>query len=296
MSELAVQAPTNAFSVDVEDYFQVQSLAAAYPISVWERCVRRVEANTETLLELLDQTGRRGTFFVLGWIAERHPELVRRIADGGHELASHGYRHARVDSQTADEFRLDVRKAKAILEDIAGIPVRGYRAATFSVGPTTPWAWRVLEEEGFTYSSSVYPVKRDLYAFPDAPRKPYRPDGAEQLVEVPIATAKLAGRNWPSGGGGYFRLLPYWVSRAAIARINSDEAGPAVFYIHPWEVDPGQPRARGVPLKSRFRHYTNLSTTRGKLARLLRDFDWDRIDRVFPQVALARESLGAAAE
>jgi polysaccharide deacetylase family protein (PEP-CTERM system associated) len=272
---------TNAFSVDVEDYYQVQSLASVYPMTRWESCESRVERNTDSILDLLAETKAKGTFFVLGWIAERHPNLMRRIAAAGHELGSHGYCHARVDGQTPEQFREDVRKARGIVEDIAGASVRGYRAATFSVGPSTPWAWPILEEEGFAYSSSVYPVARDLYSFPDAPREPYRPADTTALVEIPIATIRLAKRNWPGGGGGYFRILPYELSRAAIARVNRVERRPAVFYIHPWEVDPDQPRAYGAPLKSRLRHYANLSTTRAKLSRLTRDFSWDRIDNVF---------------
>jgi polysaccharide deacetylase family protein (PEP-CTERM system associated) len=286
----------NAFSVDVEDYFQVQSLASVYPMAQWDACESRVVANTETLLDLLKAKGQRATFFVLGWVAERHPGLVRRIVADGHELASHGLCHARVDGQTRDAFREDVRAAKGMLEQTAGVAVRGYRAATFSIGPTTPWAWRVLEDEGFSYSSSVYPVRRDLYGMPDAPRHPYRPPGASKLVEIPIATCRFGGRNWPGGGGGYFRLLPYGVSRAAITRINRTDANAAVFYIHPWEVDPDQPRAVDAPLKSRFRHYANLSTTRAKLARLLDDFRWDRMDRVYAHTLSTPEGLSAAAE
>jgi polysaccharide deacetylase family protein (PEP-CTERM system associated) len=271
---------TNALSVDVEDYFQVQALAPVFPRAAWDGCPSRVEGNTERLLQLFDDARVKASFFTLGWIAERHPRLVRRIAEAGHELASHGYEHARVDSQSPEAFRADVRRSRIILEDAGGCAVRGYRAATFSVGPRTPWAWRVLEEEGFAYSSSVYPVARDFYGVPDAPRGPYRPDGVERLMEIPIATVRLFERNLPCGGGGYFRLLPYAVSRAAIGRING-ERRPAVFYIHPWEVDPDQPRARGAPLKSRVRHYMNLSRTASRLERLLADFRWDRIDRVF---------------
>lgn len=284
---------TNALSVDVEDYFQVQALAPVFPRSAWEHCPSRVERNTERLLALFDDAGVKATFFTLGWIAERHPGLIRRIAENGHELASHGYEHARVDSQTPDAFRADVRRSRRILENAGGCAVRGYRAATFSVGPRTPWAWRVLEEEGFTYSSSVYPVARDLYGVPDAPRGPYRPEGAQHLIEIPISTVRLFRRNLPCGGGGYFRLLPYELSRAAIGRINAGEQRPAVFYIHPWEVDPEQPRARGAPLKSRLRHYMNLSRTAGRLERLLADFRWDRIDRVFPALHTAADEVAA---
>ncbi len=277
----AAPAPiVNALSVDVEDYYQVQALAEAFPRAIWDGCISRVEDNTALILDILEAAGVRGTFFTLGCIARRHPGLVRRIAAAGHEIASHGLGHRRVDSQTPEEFRSDIRQAKAILEDCGGRPVRGYRAATFSVGPHTPWAWPILEEEGYAYSSSVYPVVRDFYAFPDAPRRPYRPAGTSSLIEIPIATVRLLGRNWPCGGGGYFRLLPYNASRRAIARINR-EGAPAVFYIHPWELDPGQPRPAGVPLKSRLRHYLNLSRTAGRLSRLAKDFRWGRMDAVF---------------
>jgi len=272
----------NGLSVDVEDYFQVQALASVYPRSAWDACESRVERNTQLILEVFRDAGVKATFFTLGWIAERHPDLVRRIAEDGHEVASHGYSHVRVDSQGPDEFREDIRKSRRILEDLSGTPVRGYRAATFSVGPHTPWAWTVLEEEGYAYSSSVYPVARDFYGVPDAPRTAYIPDGATKLVEIPISTVRLGNRNWPCGGGGYFRLLPYGVSKAAIRRVNAADGTPAVFYIHPWEVDPDQPRPAGAPLKSRVRHYLNLSKTADRLRRLAHDFSWDRIDRAFP--------------
>lgn len=281
MAEPSASPVINGMSIDVEDYYQVQALSSVYGRNDWEGCESRVERNTDVILQVFDDAGIKGTFFTLGWIAERHPDLIRRIVAGGHELASHGYCHARVDSQTPAEFRADVRKTRRILEDIGGTAVRGYRAATFSVGAHTPWAWPVLEEEGYAYSSSVYPVKRDNYGMPDAPRQPYRPEGAAGLFEIPISTARLAGRNWPVGGGGYFRFLPYALSRAGIARVNSADRAPAVFYLHPWEVDPAQPRAQGLPLKSRFRHYVNLARTEARLKRLARDFRWDRIDRAF---------------
>lgn len=288
-------APTspiiNALSVDVEDYFQVQALAEAFPRETWDRCASRVEDNTVRVLDILGEGGARATFFTLGCVARRHPGLVRRIAEAGHEIASHGLCHRRVDSQTPDQFRADIREAKAILEDCAGEAVKGYRAATFSVGPRTPWAWPILEEEGYAYSSSVYPVARDFYSFPDAPRHPYKPDGVTALREIPIATLRLLGRNWPCGGGGYFRLLPYGVSRHAIARLNR-EGLPAVFYLHPWELDPAQPRVTGLPLKSRLRHYLNLSRTAGRLARLVRASRWDRLDAVF---GIAAPALSHAA-
>jgi polysaccharide deacetylase family protein (PEP-CTERM system associated) len=271
----------NGLSVDVEDYFQVQALASVYPRSGWDGCESRVERNTQLILDLFSEAAVKATFFTLGWIAERHAGLIRRIADAGHEVASHGFSHVRVDAQSPAEFREDVRRSRGILEDLTGARVRGYRAATFSVGPRTPWAWRVLEEEGYAYSSSVYPVARDFYGSPDAPRKVYRPDGATGLVEIPISTLRLGNRNWPCGGGGYFRLFPYALSKAAIRHVNAAEGASAVFYIHPWELDPQQPRPAGASLKSRLRHYTNLSKTRDRLRRLTQDFSWDRLDRAF---------------
>ena len=274
-------AIVNALSVDVEDYFQVQALADAYDRKDWENCPSRVENNTKALLDIFAESGVKGTFFTLGWIAERHPAIVRAIVEGGHEIASHGYCHIRVDSQTPEEFRADIRRSKKILEDIGGEAVKGYRAATFSVGDRTPWAWTVLEEEGYRYSSSIYPVKRDNYANPNAPRAVYRPADTAALIEIPIATVRIGSKNYPAGGGGYFRFLPYWASRAAIARINRRDQAPAVFYLHPWEVDPGQPRAEGISAKSRFRHYLNLAKTGERLSRLTRDFRWGRMDSIF---------------
>lgn len=273
---------TNGLSVDVEDYFQVQALESVYPRCGWDDCESRVERNTQAILDVFDEAGVKATFFTLGWIAERRPALVRRIADAGHEVACHGYSHLRVDSQEPEEFREDISKSRRILEDLSGTSVRGYRAATFSVGPHTPWAWRLLEEEGYAYSSSIYPVARDFYGDPDAPRGPYKPEGVHRLLEIPISTVRLVNRNWPCGGGGYFRLLPYALSKAAIRHLNHAEGAPAVFYLHPWELDPGQPRSAGTPLKSRLRHYLNLSKTHARLRRLARDFAWDRIDRAFP--------------
>ncbi|HVZ91806.1 MAG TPA: XrtA system polysaccharide deacetylase [Rhizomicrobium sp.] len=269
----------NAFSVDVEEHFHAQSLAAAYDRSGWDAAGSRVETGAMAVLDACAEAGARGTFFTLGWIAERHKRLIRRIVDEGHELASHGYAHIRVDSQTPEEFRADVRKTRTILEDVGGAPVRGYRAATFSMNPRTPWAWSILKEEGYAYSSSIYPAAR--YDFDGAQRGPYRPPSLDGFWEFPIASLRLAGRNWPCGGGGYFRLLPYALSRRAIADINRRENRPAIFYIHPWELDPGQPRVRGVGAKNSFRHYVNLSRTAPRLRKLLGDFRWDRIDSVF---------------
>lgn len=285
----ASTAPVNALTVDVEDYFQVQALAGVFPVSAWDACEPRVERNTERLLELFSEAEVKATFFTLGWVAKRFPQLIGRIAAEGHEVASHGFAHQRVDSQAPWEFRSDVRRARDVLEDAAGVAVRGYRAPTFSVGSHTPWAWRILEEEGYAYSSSIYPVRRDLYGAPDAPLSPYRPAGVKKLVEAPISAVRLAGRSWPCGGGGYFRLLPYAVSRTLLTAVNADAGRRGIFYFHPWEIDPGQPRARGAPLKSRIRHYLNLGRTEGRLRRLLGEFRWDRMDRVFA------DELGVAA-
>jgi polysaccharide deacetylase family protein (PEP-CTERM system associated) len=268
-------------SFDVEDYFQVQAFADVCDRARWDGYESRVERNTNLILDLLGERNTHATFFTLGWIAERYPAIVRRVVAEGHELASHGYAHHRVDQQTPDQFRADIRRTKKILEDTAGVPIKGYRAATFSVGPTTPWAFQVLEEEGYAYSSSVYPVAHDNYSNPDAPRFAYRPMGTSAFWEYPISTVRLAGRNIPCGGGGYFRFAPYAAFRRAITHLNESERQSAIFYLHPWEVDPDQPRPSGVSLKSRFRHYLNLTRTVPRLKRLLQDFRWDRIDRVF---------------
>lgn len=272
--------PANAMTVDVEDYFQVQALAGRIARSAWESMPARVEANMDTILELFDEAGVTATFFTLGWIARRHPTVVRRIVSGGHELASHGWDHTRADAQNPAEFRADVGRARRTLEDAGGVPVRGYRAATFSIGARNLWAFAVLESEGYHYSSSVNPIRHDLYGMPDAPRAPFRPDGG-RLWEIPMTTYRLAGRNVPCAGGGYFRLLPYQAYRFGLRRVHRIERQPGIFYFHPWEVDPGQPRVAGLGLKSRFRHYTNLRRMQPRLRRLLREFAWDRMDRVF---------------
>jgi polysaccharide deacetylase family protein (PEP-CTERM system associated) len=271
----------NAMSVDVEDYFQVQALAGAISREDWEQQPRRVEVNTNRILDQFDSHGVKATFFTLGWVAERHPTLVRRIVADGHELASHGSEHRRADDQTPETFRQDIRRSKTILEDIGGVGVCGYRAPTFSIGDRNLWAFRILAEEGYAYSSSVYPMKRDYYGMPSAPRFAFYPLQGHPLEEYPITTVRLAGRNLPGGGGGFFRLLPYVLSRAAINRINRSDRQPAIFYFHPWEIDPLQPRVGSLGLKSRFRHYLNLHKTVDRLERLLADFAWDRMDRVF---------------
>jgi polysaccharide deacetylase family protein (PEP-CTERM system associated) len=276
----------NALTVDVEDYFQVQALAPAVPRTSWDTMERRVEANTERLLAVFDRAGVAATFFTLGWVAERHPALVRRIVASGHELASHGYGHERVDRLGPEAFRADIRRAKSVLEDSGGVATIGYRAPTFSVNAHTPWAFAIMEEEGYRYSSSVYPVRHDLYGMPHAPRLPYHPAGGA-LWEIPMTTARLFGRNLPCAGGGWFRLLPYQAFRLGLQRFHREHGTPALFYTHPWEYDPDQPRVPVQSRLSRFRHYVNLSRTEARLELLLRDFAWDRLDRAFADV-LAR--------
>ena len=274
-------AITGAMTVDVEDYFQVAAFANQVQRADWDSYSCRVERNVDRILEMFDDHQVSATFFTLAWVAERYPHVLRRIAEAGHEVASHGYDHVKVHTQEPEAFRQDIRKSKQILEDIGGQQVRGYRAASFSIDQRTPWAFDILAEEGYRYSSSVYPIQHDHYGMPDAPRFAYRPSDKHELVEVPITTLNIFNRNLPSGGGGYFRLLPYACSRWALRRIAAKDRRPVVFYFHPWEVDPEQPRFKEAPLRSRFRHYVNLNTMERRLRAVLKDFDWDRMDRVY---------------
>ncbi|MGA7262095.1 MAG: XrtA system polysaccharide deacetylase [Stellaceae bacterium] len=269
----------NAMTIDVEDYFQVEAFASTIDRSDWESLPGRVERNTERLLEILAESGVEATFFILGWVAERHPQLVRGVVAQGHEVASHGFCHLRVDRQTPEEFRDDVRRSKRVLEDLGGVPVRGYRAPTFSIGGGSKWAHAILAEEGYSYSSSVYPVKHDLYGTPEAPRTPFSP--VASMLEIPLTSVRMLGVDMPVSGGGYFRLLPYQVTRGLLHYARRVNHSPAVFYLHPWEIDPEQPRQQSAPWKSRFRHYLNLDRTERRLRRLLRNFTWTRMDRLF---------------
>jgi polysaccharide deacetylase family protein (PEP-CTERM system associated) len=279
--EPATPAPgANAMTVDVEDYYQVQAFESSVKREDWPNFPSRVERNTDAVLALFNERGVRATFFTLGWVAERHPQLIRRIVAAGHELASHGWAHHRVGTQDPAAFRADVRRTKALLEDLGGVAVAGYRAASFSIGRGQLWALDVLGEEGYRYSSSIYPIHHDHYGIPDAPRVPFRP-GASALVEIPMTTLRAGGRNFPSSGGGYFRLLPYAFSRWAMNRVRRNDGQPCIFYFHPWEIDPDQPRIEGAPLKSRLRHYTNLASMAERIRRLLGEFSWDRMDRVY---------------
>jgi polysaccharide deacetylase family protein (PEP-CTERM system associated) len=273
----------NALTIDVEDYFQVSAFAPYIARSSWEEQPCRVEQNIDRILELLSDGGAHATFFTLGWIAERYPKMVQRIMSGGHELASHGYAHERASALEPGVFFADVALAKAVLEDIAGTEVQGYRAPSFSIGKDNLWAYDCLAQAGYRYSSSVYPIRHDHYGSPDASRFTHVVN--TRLLEVPIATARLFRINWPAGGGGYFRLMPYAVSRWLIRHVNRCDEESAIFYFHPWEIDPDQPRVKGVDAKTRFRHYVNLGRTAGRLKLLLQDFRWDRMDRVVFGVA-----------
>jgi len=271
----------NAFSIDVEDWFQVSAFAPYIPRHEWTALPCRVERNIDLLLSMLDDHQAKGTFFTLGWIAERYPVVVRRIVDAGHELASHGYGHERASDQTHAQFRDDLVRAKDVLEQAGGVRIVGYRAPSFSIGHANLWAHDILAETGHLYSSSIYPVVHDHYGMPDAPRFPFRTPAG--LLEIPVTTIRWGGRNWPVGGGGYFRLLPYAVSAWGLRRVNTVDRRPAIVYFHPWEFDPQQPRVQAASAKARFRHYVNLARTEPRIRKLLGAFRWHRIDEAFSE-------------
>jgi polysaccharide deacetylase family protein (PEP-CTERM system associated) len=281
----------NAMSVDIEEYFQVGAFETCIDPANWDSLASRVDYNTRLVMDLYAQAGVKATFFTLGWVAERQPALIRDIVAAGHELASHGYKHDRVHTLERKSFRADLDRTKKILEDLGGVPIRGYRAPSFSIGERQRWALETLAEAGYAYSSSVYPIAHDHYGWPDFPRFAHRPLPDSPLIEIPVTTIKAFGRTFAAGGGGFFRLLPYALSRWAIEKINRTEGAPAIFYFHPWEVDAEQPFQAQAPLKSKLRHYTNLQHMAGKLARVLEDFAWDRVDRVY----LADDPLRLAA-
>lgn len=270
----------NAITVDVEDYFQVSAFEKYIEKEKWKDIPGRVDLNINRILDLFDEFDVKGTFFVLGWIAERHPGIVSSIAKRGHEVASHGYNHTRIIHQSPEEFEADISKTKSILEDLIGTEVIGYRAASFSISDNNHWAHIKIEEAGYKYSSSIYPIKHDLYGIPNAPRFPYKPDKTG-LVEIPISTYKFLNYRVPCGGGGYFRLFPFLLSKYMINGVNSREKRPCVFYFHPWELDPEQPRVNGLDIKTRFRHYKNLDRMQSKLKTLLKTFSWGRMDYIF---------------
>jgi polysaccharide deacetylase family protein (PEP-CTERM system associated) len=283
----------NAFTIDVEDYFQVSAFGPYIPRSEWDTRECRIERNVDRILEMLDDYGARATFFTLGWIAERYPAMVRRIVERGHELASHGYGHHRATEQTEQAFYSDIDLAKILLEDVGGAEVKGYRAPSFSIGLDNSWAFDCIARAGYKYSSSIYPIQHDHYGMPDAPRFAHhvRPG----LLEIPVTTVRFANRNWPAGGGGYFRLLPFAVSRELIKRVNRVDGRAAIFYFHPWEIDAEQPRIPGLDARTRFRHYVNIARTEARLRRLLFEFTWRRVDEVFDSQASQEANPAAPA-
>ncbi|MGQ5522109.1 XrtA system polysaccharide deacetylase [Chitinimonas sp. PSY-7] len=272
-------AITNALTIDVEDYFQVSAFAPYIPREEWDARPCRVERNVDRILQMLDDRGVKATFFTLGWIAERYPQVVKQIVAGGHELASHGYGHERASDLSEAAFYADISSAKQILESLSGQEVKGYRAPSFSIGKRNLWAFDCLSRAGYRYSSSIYPIEHDHYGMPDAPR--FAHSVRDGLLEIPVSTVRWQGRNWPSSGGGYFRLMPYPLSRWLLQRINQTDCQAAIFYFHPWEIDPDQPRIKGINAKTRFRHYLNLNYMEARLRRLLGDFRWGRMDEVF---------------
>jgi polysaccharide deacetylase family protein (PEP-CTERM system associated) len=290
---VAVVAPTNGLSVDVEDWFQVGAFERVIARSSWEGLSARVERNCDAILEMFAETGVHATFFTLGWVAQRHPALMRRIVEAGHELASHGWDHERVFRFDEMSFANDLAMSRKAIEDASGVAVTGYRAPSFSIDERTLWAHRVLAEQGFTYSSSVAPIAHDHYGWRAAPRFAFKPLEDSDFVEIPVTTATFAGRRLAAGGGGFFRVLPYGFSRWAIRQVNRRDERPAVFYFHPWEIDPEQPRVAAAPLKSKLRHYTKLDTMAGKLRHLIEDFSWGRMDALAMREAAKAVPLAA---
>ncbi len=274
----------NGLSVDVEEWFQVGAFENTISRSDWDGLESRVADNTAAVLDLFGETGVKATFFTLGWVAQRHPALMRRIVDEGHELASHGWDHARVFTFTAEEFRADLARARAALEDAGGVRVTGYRAPSFSIDARTPWAHQVLAEEGYGYSSSVAPIRHDHYGWAASPIGAHRPVEGADFIELPITMIRVAGRSMTTGGG-FFRLLPSFLTDQAVQSVNQRAGRPGVFYFHPWEVDPGQPRVAGAPLKSKLRHYSRLGAMAGKVRHLVKRHNWGRIDAVIAQEA-----------
>jgi polysaccharide deacetylase family protein (PEP-CTERM system associated) len=272
----------NALTIDVEDYYQVSAFEEVIRLEDWDQYESRVEKNTQHVLALLDEKHVKATFFILGWVAERYPQLVRRIVEAQHEVACHGYTHRRVYTLTPEEFRREIRQAKQTIEDAAGVPVLGYRAPSYSITTRSFWALTILAEEGFKYDSSIFPIRHDLYGIPNHQRFSHvlNSEGSFPIAEFPPSTARLGGVNLPVAGGGYFRLFPYAVTRYAIYCLNHKEKQPAIVYFHPWEIDPEQPRI-AASLKSRLRHYTNLDRMETKLRRLLSHFAFAPMREVY---------------
>ncbi|MXP25335.1 DUF3473 domain-containing protein [Altererythrobacter indicus] len=270
-------ALVSGMSVDVEDWFQVGAFDKVIDRKDWEGLTDRVDRNVRFILDLFDEAGVKATFFTLGWVAARHGSLMRLVAERGHEVASHGWDHARVFTMDRTQFAADIERARKQIEDVAGVAVRGYRAPSFSIDQRTPWAFEVLAEQGYLYSSSVAPLKHDHYGWADAPRFAFHPLKGAELIEIPVTTAEFAGRRLGAGGGGFFRVLPYPFSRWAIRQVLAEKR-PAIFYFHPWEIDPDQPRVKNASLRSKLRHYTNLKAMAGKLEHVMTEFSWGRMD------------------
>ena len=293
MTDVAKPAIVNGLSVDVEDWFQVGAFEDVIERDDWEGIKTRVESNIDRILDLFAEAEVHATFFTLGWVARRHPAMIRRIAEAGHELASHGYDHARVFTFDRPTFAEDIRKAREIIEDCSGQKITGYRAPSFSIDQRTPWAFMELAEQGYVYSSSVAPIAHDHYGWPEAPRFAFKPIPWADIIEIPVTTAILGGRRVAAGGGGFFRVLPYAFSRWAIRQVNRREERPAVFYVHPWEIDPDQPSVPNAPMRSRLRHYTGLEQMAGKLRDLVHEFRWGRMDMVAHREAAMATELDA---
>ncbi|RPF70195.1 XrtA system polysaccharide deacetylase [Aurantiacibacter spongiae] len=289
------RAIVNGLSVDVEDWFQVGAFEDVIERDDWVGLDDRVDRNVRQILDLFDSAGATATFFTLGWVAQRHGALLREIAERGHEIASHGWDHQRIFRMDRETFAADIERTRKTIEDACGIRVAGYRAPSFSIDQRTPWAFMELARQGYLYSSSVAPVAHDHYGWAEAPRFAFRPLPWTDLVELPVTTAQWRGKRLAAGGGGFFRVLPYAFSRWAIRQVNGTDGEPAIFYFHPWEIDPGQPRVAGAPLRSRLRHYTNLDRMAGKLRQLVEDFAWGRIDVIACRAAerLSRENRAA---
>lgn len=273
-SQTAIPDICHAMTVDVEDYFHVSAFAKVINPTEWDKWPSTVERNTRTLMDLFDEFGIKATFFVLGWVAERHEALIREIAERGHEIASHGYSHQLVYRQSPTEFKEETARSKQLLEDIVQRPVTGYRAASYSITRQSLWALDILAELGFTWDSSIFPVYHDRYGIPESPKRPYRIEtsNGDSLLEFPLTTASLLGYDMPAAGGGYFRLYPYALSRNLFKRATADNTAPAIFYLHPWEIDADQPRVPGASLLSRFRHYNNLEKCLPRLRAMLSEF------------------------
>lgn len=271
----------NAMTVDVEDYFHVGAFEKTISSEDWDQLPCRVERNTLKALELFERYNVKATFFILGWVCLRYPALIRKIHALGHEVASHSIGHQRVTTLSRAEFVEDISKSKKMLEDTIGAAVIGYRAPSFSIGEKNFWALECLKEAGYLYSSSIYPIRHDHYGMPDAPRFAFNPIVGSEFLEMPVTTVQIMNKKLPCGGGGYFRLLPYAISKMAMNKVNEKDSEACIFYFHPWEIDPFQPRQQNASLKSKFRHYTNLDIMEKKIEKLLVDFKWGRMDDIF---------------